>query len=58
MKINEGIDLALQLKASRAFKKLANMQDKRYAQAAEIFGQPIAVNSLAIAEIENVFGNV
>jgi hypothetical protein len=57
MTINNGIDLALQLKASRAFEKLAAMQSARYAEAEALFAPPcVRVDAAAIAQLENIFG--
>jgi hypothetical protein len=59
MNINDAIDLALQLKTPRAFKKLAAIKANQYtaieADLNAIFGEP-AVNAAAIANLENVFG--
>jgi hypothetical protein len=62
MNINDGIDLALQLKTSRAFEKLAAMKAKEYAKIEEqlnnIFGELTThVDAAAIAQLENIFGS-
>jgi hypothetical protein len=57
MNLNHGIDLALQLKASKAFEKLAAMQSARYSEVEALFAQPAArVDAAAIAQLENIFG--
>jgi hypothetical protein len=61
MTINNAIDLALQLKASRAFEKLAAMKDNQYtaieADLNAIFGAPVThVDAAAIVSLENLFG--
>lgn len=61
MNLNNGIDLALQLKSPHAFKKLADMRAKELAEIEagldDLFGPSHkAVDGAAIANLENVFG--
>jgi hypothetical protein len=60
MNLNNGIDLALQIKATRAFQKLADMRSKEFAGIEagldDLFGQTHrAVDDAAIAQLENLF---
>ena len=55
--IAAGIDIALQINASRAFQKLAAMEQSRYAEAEAIFGPQRSITQAEIAELEEIFGN-